>query len=157
MHKLINMIVFAKDELEAVDMADNTLLDLCDAKIFDFYNMFGSNGRAEERWGEMSECIDATSKLGIKTLEDAFKCTLNERLEDITKLRELLEKYSDEELLNCEDKGSKLTLFSWWINSRIGYLYDQWGDVISSGEEFRRIFLEKAVKNIYVVPADVHY
>ena len=157
MHKLINIIVFAKDELEAVDVADVTLSDLCDARIFDYYNMFEGNGRAEERWGNVPKCIDGTSKLGIKTLEEALKFTLVERMDDIKNLRKLFDKYSDEDLLNGEDKGTKLTLFSWWISNRVGFLYDQWGDKISSSEEFRRIFLEKSVKNIYVVPADIHY
>ena len=150
------MIVFAKDEEEAIDIADVTFSDLCGARRFDYYNVFNSNGNAEERWGEMPRCIVGTSKLGIKTLEKALKFALIERMEDIEKLRELLDKYSNEELVNGEDQGSKLTLFSWWIGNGSGYLYDQWGDVICTGEGFRRIFLEQT-KNIYVVPADVHY
>ena len=156
MHKLIYMIVFAKDEEEALDIADVTFSDLCNARIFDYYNMFNSSGNAEKRWGKMSRCIEGTSNLGIKTLEDALKFTLVERLEDIKKLRELFDKYSDEELVNCEDQGSKLTLFSWWIGNNFGHLYDQWGDTINSGEGFRRLLSEQT-KNIYVVPSDVHY
>ena len=151
------MIVFAKDESEAFNIADETYLDLCNAEIFDYYNMFDGNDQAEDRWGKIPKCIDCTSKFGIEKLEEALNWTLTERLENIVKLRKLFDEHSNEEFVNNEGLGSKLSFFSWYLSYNDGYLYDQFGETIKSGEEFRKIFLEQAVKNIYLIPADVHY
>lgn len=184
MHHLIRIICYAKDEKEArekaEDILDNRLVG--DGRAFDYGNFFDVKS-ATDRWGKLPVIVKADSKVGKKLIADGLKYTQDEIKEKLKKIRELLAKYSDEELVveevldtkkrileSLEDnKNSKseLDMFKYYANC-VGrydgagvYLYDNDGEGIRTEKHLKNVLNKWDSKDyegqeIFVVPCDCH-
>lgn len=113
MHQVIRIIVYAEDKINAREKAE-TILE---------HNLVGENGEpfsygtffdddsstmsGKARWGNLPSVVLADSKEGKKLINDGMKFTKNEFLENLKKVREFIEKYSDEELFEGENLDSR--------------------------------------------------
>jgi len=186
MHMVIKVLVYADDEEEAVNEADCVLDGLCgEAEPFDYYHTF-DNPQATKRWGELPKaariCMDLGSEKCDKCddrfhcyttqmnsmLEEAMQRTKQGFLENLGHLKKLIATHTDDELLEDSD-------FKFYCNQAGEYrgpcvwLYDQDGEGIREKKHLQDVLNRWACnnggkpdpeledKNLFIVPADVHY
>ena len=186
MHMVIHVLVYADDEKDALDEASSILDNLCgESEPFDYYNTFDS-GYATERWGELPMVARICGDLGSEKcdkcderfrcyttqmnsiLEEAMQDTKKEFFENLNEIKAFITMCSDDELFEdgdfkfrCHQAGEYQGPCVW--------LYDQDGEGIRDTEHLNNVLnrwacnnrgepvLELVDKNIYVIPADVHY
>jgi len=179
MHMIIKILVFAGDEEEAVDEAHTVLENLCgDDRPFDYFNTF-DGGSATERWGELPEAVRVCGDFGTEKcnecnerfhcyttqmnamIKEAMEDTKQSFIDNLTRIKEYITTHTDDQLFEeswfkfrCNQVGQDAGPCVW--------LYDQDGEGIRNTEHLNHV-LNKwnddglAKKNLYVVPADVHY
>ena len=187
MHMVIRVIVYADEEEEALSEAKSVLDELCgDGKPFDYYTTFDDKDSPMSgpgRWGPMAPASRADSPEGKHLIDEGMSYTKNEFMENISKVREVLGFFSDEELFNKEmGEEASLTLklkndedltrdfnvFGYYCHCLYRnpgadvWLYDQDGDAIGDPGHLKNVLNKwddpkRADKAIFVVPADVHY
>ena len=188
MHYVIKIICYAKNKKEARSKAEDILNNrlVGDGKPFDYGVFFDKDGggmSGKDRWGNLPAVVKADSKEGKKLIDDGLKFTQQEIKDNLKKIRELLNKYSDEELIeeevlntkkkildNLEDnKSSKIELdmFKYYTNC-VGryegngvYLYDNDGEGIRNTKHLKNVLNKWDSKDyegqeIFVLPIDVH-
>ena len=176
MHQVINAIVYAEDEEEAMDQARGIFENMVERGIFDYYRTFdedmdGVSGKS--RWGELPACADAGSEEGKKLVDDGMKYTKDEFIEDVGKIRECLSKFSDEEIFSGDARENMLfrshCFHAGQYKGASVWLYDNDGDGIRTEKEmndalgkYACLYEDEGKKNpyendtVWVVPADVH-
>lgn len=168
---IIRAIVYAKDKDEALQKAYGIFEGMCgEGRDFDYYRMFrkedaGTGVSGSDRWGELPAVSEVTSKEGKKLVDEGIKYTKQRFMEAIKKVREGIEKYTDDELF--EEKDRLDIMFKYYCNC-IGqysgpeiFLYDDDGSGIRSERELKDALNQYGKPNkelkVYVVPADVHH
>lgn len=173
MHMIIRTIVYAKDEQEALAKARNDFDSMSgEGKDFDYFHMFDDEGTpvsGKGRWGNLPAVALATSTKGKKLIEDGFRYTKESFIESLSKVREALITYNNEELFDEVDKDMfkyRCGCIGQYSGSEI-YLYHE-GEGIRSQIQLNNVLSkyedlykgkDKPNKdlNVYVVPADVHF
>lgn len=183
MHMVIRVIVGAADDEEALEQAKETLGTLVERGDFDYYTTFDMDGHGmagKDRWGELPVVASIESEEGKKLFEDGFKYTEKNFKEAITKVRKLLQRYTDDEIFeeSCvhEEVASKLSgetegelgdlHMAHYFLASAGmrypwdtYLWSEEGEQIEKRHTLKYIieWHEKEKKKTFVVPADVHH
>lgn len=182
MHSLIRMIVYADTKEQALEIAKENGLKLCERNYFDSYSCF-DNDFAISRWGKMIPVVKADSKIGKKLIKEGMKYTKNKLMEHLKFIRELLNKYSDEEIIEQEvtdvrkkilaglsDEGmkkeqSELLMVTYNFNCFGQYsgggifVYDADAEGIRTQAELRKVLecYNRSKKIVWVVPMDTHF
>lgn len=184
MHTVIYAIVYAEDEDEALEKGKEIFEQLVEETIFDYYTTFDddtSTVSGKARWGDLPPVISAIHPDGIEMIDGAMEQTWKEFKENISTIRKLLEKYTDEEIFeeatSDGEKGSEETYINmarhyfYEVGRYKGpsvYLYDNDGEGIRDKRHLRNVLnkwsnqyedKENPYKDlgVYIVPADVHY
>ncbi len=187
MHMVVRVLVFADNEEEALSEASSVLDRLCgeDGQPFDYYSTF-DEGYATQRWGELPAAVKICGDMGsdkCNTCGERFKCytsqinemldegmqsTKREFMENLGEIKKYLTTHTDEQLFEedwfkfrCHQAGQYRGSCVW--------CYDQDGEGIREYSHLKNVLEKWACnnggnplpeledKNIYVVPADVHY
>ena len=179
MHTVITAIVYAKDRREALLRARGIFDRLVEDNVFDYYTLFNENRPAsgKSRWGSLPVVAKADSRAGKQLLEDKWQATRRAFDEAITKVREGINNYTDDELFtDLVAVGGQPRMFRFWC-LRIGitegpgvFLYDDEASGIRDPKHLENAlskwssFYEKQGqtnpyqnKEVWVVPADVHF
>ena len=158
MHKIIRIIVYSYSPEEARNKAKEILSDRLVQEghgVFDYGTLFDDDTSAvsgKSRWGNIPSVILADSLEGKKLIDDGMKFTKESFLENVKKVRDIINDFSDEELFEEElldsrkkilkgigDKSvdtSELGLFKYRCSLMNGYrssdiyLYDDDGEAI---------------------------
>jgi len=185
-HMVIKVLVYAENEEDALDEAQSVFEGLCgEGQPFDYFSTF-DEGWATERWGELPSAVKVCKDLGSPKCDkckDRFKCftgevnsmiaeamerTKREFLDNLAEVKKLLVSKSDEELFEDGDFKYRCHCCGSYEGPDV-WLYDHEGEGIRDSDHLKNV-LEKwacnnggqpdpelANKDIYVVPADVHY
>ena len=184
-HWIIRLIVYAKNESEAKQRAKGLLFDLVGEKNepFDFGSLFDDE-YATSRWGNLPAVSLASSKEGKKLISEGMKYTKESFIENVKKVREMINDYSNEELFEQEviepkkkliealetNPSNNLMMFKYYcscLGQYVGgeiYLYDNDGEGIRDNKYLKNVLdkwdevgeiVDKDLK-VYVVPVDVH-
>ena len=183
MHQLIKIIVYAKNEEDAVLNTENILDRICgDGKAFDYGSVLDEDG--EKSWGVEKVSL-ANSKEGKRLIDEGMKDTKEDFMENIKAIRKLIEKYSDDEIFEEEEDLSKRDLrkaildklenkkqeYNAWryYFYKLGqyegsniYLYDNDGSGIRNFKHLKDVLNKWGSKDyqdleIFVVCCDVHH
>ena len=161
MHKIIRILCYAENKEEARETAEDILNEslVGENKPFD-YGSFFDEEHAISRWGKMLVVCLANSKKGKKLIKDGMENTKKDFKENIKKVRELINFYSDEELFeektidikkqileNLEDKPitKNIFMFKYYCNCLGQYkgsniwIYDNDGEGIRNSEHLKNV------------------
>ena len=177
MHMIIRAIVFAKNNDDALNKAEIVFKRLCeDQRPFDYYAMFDTPGTAVSgagRWGQMEAVSLASSRQGLKLINEGMKYQKESFLQGISRLKQHLKRGIDELWLNNTAWKKDIGSFHYTCHQLGQYsggevfLYDQDGEGIRSETHLDDVLNRWADKEgvipeeysdlkVYVVPADVH-
>jgi len=164
---IINIIVYAEDEDEAVDEAKITLDRLCGEdgqRYFDYYSTF-DEGFASKRWGDLPKatfictdlgsekcgyCADRFKCYTVKTneiLEEAMVATKRDFLRALGEIKSGITAKSDEELFEDDN------MFKYWCHKAGEYrgnhvwLYDNDGEGIRNTTHLKNVLDKWACNN----------
>lgn len=186
MHMVIRVLVYADSEEDAFDEAQTVFEGLCgEGSSFDYYNTF-DGARAMERWGELpmvtKVCLDFGSEKCGKCderfhcyttqmnaeLVEAMQMTKRDFLESLEEIKKYLATNTDDQLF--EEDWFKFRCYQ--VGQDRGpqiQLYDQNGEGIRNhghlnnilkrwaGSKGKPDYESEENKNLYIIPADVHY
>lgn len=111
MHKVIRFIVYSTDEEEALDRAKDLLNNMINKKNYYDYGTFFDDNRStmsgKGRWGDKPPVSLADSKEGKRLIDEGIKYTKEEKLENLKKIRNVLENFTDEEVIEEEVLNEK--------------------------------------------------
>jgi len=188
MHQIIRIIVYADSEESALHRAENILDNNLVGDgygLFDYGTLFDNNGSevsGKGRWGDdIPSVVLADSEEGEELIKEGMEYTKESFLDSIKNMREMIGKYSDEELSEEERSGVKEKIlkeltgendeeleagyFRYYCRN-IGYskgsniwLYDDDGEGIDKSSHLKSVLNKWGSKNslkVYVVPVDVH-
>jgi hypothetical protein len=106
MHRVIRIICYANDEKEAREKAEAILEDnlVGDNCAFDSGTFFDEDSpvSGSSRWGNLPVVALAESKEGKKLINEGFKYTKDNFIENLKNVKELIKFYNDEELFEEE-------------------------------------------------------
>ena len=179
MHTVITAIVYAKDRREALLRARGIFDRLVEDNVFDYYTLFNENRPASgtSRWDRLPVIAKADSRVGKQLLEDKWHATRRAFNEAITKVREGINNYTDDELFTDRVAlGGMPGMFRYWC-LRIGrtegpsvFLYDDDATGIQTEDhltnalnKWHRLYEDEGKvnpnqnKEVWIVPADVHF
>ena len=180
---LICVIVGAEEEEAALEKAKETLEILVERGDFDYYTTFDMDGHGmagKDRWGELPVVARIESKEGKKLIEEGLKWTEQNFEYAITKVRNVLQRYTNTELFEefCvhEEVAAKLSeeieqewrdlhMAHYWLASAgmnhpsDTYLWSDEGEQIENRHTLEYIIEchKKEKKKIFIVPSDVHH
>lgn len=170
MHTVIYAIVPATDKKEALGEAKTVFERLTENQNpFDYYSMFNTEGSqvsGKGRWGNIPAALSCDTPAGKKMVEKAWKFQHDSFIESIQKIRKILDNFNDEEIFSGEmfktaaDIGETPTMFRYRCHCLGQYegsdiwLYDSEGSGITDKSYLDTILKEK---NMWIVPADVHF
>ena len=164
MHMLIKAIVPAKNKAEAIKKAKNMVFE----ELFDYYTTFdtaGSETTGKNRWGELPSAVEASTEMGQKLIEKGFASTQESFKENMSKVRQYLSKYTDDELFEGKDQIDGMTSMFRYFAQRSGaykgpgvFLYDEDGEGITNRDYLNEVLTNpNNGQKVWIVPADVHY
>lgn len=185
-HQLIRFIVFAEDEEEALEKGKDLLEGITgENRPFDYGSTIDEGGRAST-WGYRKPVYRADSVLGKKLIREGMKYTMDTYKEKLEKVRQMINKFTPEELCEGErqktdkekvvdkiteqqqkDKDEKydLSMFRYYcgcineIEGHNAWIYDQDGQPIMKQRHLKDVLGKwdnKYNGEIFVVPCDVH-
>jgi hypothetical protein len=109
MHMIIQVITPASSKEEALDSAKCVFDGITgEGKPFDYYTTFDEEGSAvsgKGRYGNVPAVLKVKTKAGKAMVAEGFAATKEEFLSHMTRVREALKKYSDEEIF--EEKTTR--------------------------------------------------
>lgn len=159
MHMVIRAVVPAESGNEAMGKASSVFDNLVEFDVFDYYTTFDEtnptmSGRA--RYGELPTVRQIESDEGRKLVEDGWFFQQEEKTENIIRIRELMDKYSLDELVDTNPEMFQYYcyLVGQYKGSSI-FLYNEWTEAISTITQYEDIWEKE--EQMWVVPADVHY
>ncbi len=179
MHTVIAAIVYAKGRSDALHQARRVFARLVQDNVFDYYTLFDEDRPAsgKSRWGRLPVVAKADSRVGKRLIEDGWHATRKAFDEAIAMVREGINTYTDDELFtDLVAVGGQPRMFRYWC-LRIGrtegpnvFLYDdeatgiRYPDHLENALNKWRCLHEdegkinpNADKEVWVVPADVHF
>jgi len=185
---IIKAIVYAENKEDALGKARTVFEGLTrEGRTFDYYQMFdksSGNFSGDGRWGEMSNCVLASSKEGREFIGEGMRWTYEEFKEHLEEVKAAINAYPAHVLFEERCKSAKsgsdekldLSLFRfkcYKLGQYSGdaiYLYDGEGSGIRSFRHLKDVlskyadsYEKRGKKNpyenllVWVVPADVHY
>jgi hypothetical protein len=176
MHMIIQVITPASSKEDALDSAKTVFDGITgEGKCFDYYQTFDEPGTpvsGQGRYGKVPAALDVKTKAGAKMVAEGFANTKDEFLQNITRVRTALQKYTDEQLFNERDpegiptkQDFDLTLARHNLYNAGKYdgssiwQYDQYGSGIRNQRDLDAALATelKPGEKLYVVPADVHF
>ena len=183
---IIKILVYADDEGDAVNEADCVLDGLCgEGAPFDYYHTF-DNEQATDRWGELPKALRVCTDFGSdkcskcderfrcyttqmnSMLEEAMQNTKQEFLENLGLIKNFITTYTDDELFEDSDFKFRCNQAGEYRGPCV-WLYDQDGEGIREKRHLHNVLNRWACinggepdpelegKNLFIVPADVHY
>lgn len=174
MHRLISIIVYAKDEEEALGIGKSTLESLCDDyQYFDNGSTFDEDYGAAY-WGVLPIAIRADSEQGRAHLETNMQYTKEEFMKSLKNIRLILSRNEDEAI--WDGYGEAEDNLRWEchrLDPRSGYgiyVYNYDGEPIETEQDlanhlskWKHVYQDEGKENpyadldVWVVPADVQY
>lgn len=168
MHKIVRLIVYAKTKEEALNNAKKLLDERLVPRPYDYGTFFDEedsvmSGKA--RWGNLVPVAKADSPEGADLIKDGIEFTKDEFTGNLDRVREMINKYSNEELWKQEvlDPNKKmlevienenerkgvsfnLHMFRYFCHCigtyEDGWLYDHQGELIHDDDHLKHT-LEK--------------
>ena len=179
MHTVIAAIVYANDRREALHQARRVFERLVQDNAFDYYTLFDENRPAsgKSRWGRLPVVAKTDSRVGKRFIEDKWHATKKAFDEAITKVREGIHNYTNDELFtDLVEVGGQPRMFRFWC-LRIGriegpsvFIYDDEASGIRYLDHLENALSKWSClyemqgqtnphqdKEVWVVPADVHF
>ena len=169
MHMTIRAIVYAENKNNAVSQAEGVFTRLVERDTFDYYSLFGEG--AEDIWGDRIVASKYKTKEGKKLVKDGWDFTYRDTKEYFKKVKKILKKYK-----NVDDFLDGDTFDRWYLYKLGAYegsslwLYDDDGSGIRDEkhlnnvlDKWKHLYEDKNINNpyknkdIWVVPADVHF
>ena len=177
MHMVIRAIVYAENKEDALGNANDIFDRLCEHGTFDYFTMFdeiGSRVSGRGRWGNLTPVAKVTSPEGKELIDEGWEATVREFKSAIKEVRKIIEKFTDEEIMEEKTIKEEDFFMPRYFFGKIGqyqgsgiWLYDndgsgirtrhhldnaltKWPDLDYTSEEYKGL-------DVWVVPADVHY
>lgn len=166
MHMVIRAVVFATGRMEALAVAKKVFNYLVEERAFDRYTTFETDGTQMSgagRWGKMRYAARVSSPEGKKMLNEGFRNTKKAFAKNITRIRKHINKPIPDLLEGKADDMFKhyLYLAGQYKGDSI-WLYDHDGEGIRDTTHLNNVLKRwnspvYADKEVWIVPADVHY
>lgn len=185
MHQIINIIVYADNQIDARGRAEHILNNSLtgDGKSFDYGTFFdddSSTCSGKARWGEKPSVVKADSIEGKKLINNGMKNTKDEMKSALKEIRELINSFTDEELVEGEiidakkkviielknegdEARGKLGMFQHYCNCFGEYegscifVYDNDGSGIRTNSHLNDALNKwNDGQQVWVIPVDVH-
>ena len=157
MHYLIRLIVEAANAEEAKLRADTILTDLVERHEIDWYH----NGEEGSRWADCWKPMRLTTKKGKAVATEALSNQHQEFLWAMNAIRLMLERYTDEQILNedfNQTTGHYFSRYHFTVAGGCGanacYLFSLEGKQLSKQRELDR-YLDDTEK-YWIVQVDCH-
>lgn len=170
MHKVIRLIVYAKDENDAVASAEGVMQDVCgEGRLYDWYSLFTDNTKNSTsgigRWGKLPLVTSANSKIGKELIDEGWNFTKEETKEALSELRKKTKDMTDEDIDKLiKNHDSELEYLAYKVSDEdnTSYLYDNDGTAIRDEDHLNKTLNkwnnpEYEKLKVYVVPVDVHW
>ncbi len=182
MHMTIVAIAYATDKTRALSKAEDVFERLVRNEVFDEFTLLDKEGFAASpswpsRWGKHPMVVMASSKDGKRLIEEQWQATKRAFAEAITMVREGINNYTDDELFTDKVAVDGMPgMFRYWC-SLVGrtagqniFLYDDDAEGIRTEDHLANALNKwrclhedegkinpNADKEVWVVPADVHF
>lgn len=179
MHTVIRIILPATDEEDAISRAQSALDSLVgEGKPFDWCTMFNETDAQTSgpaRYAGIPPAARMTTAAGKELVANGMQATKDSFMESMTKIREAIRKYADEEILNEKPYGydgspgdNPLMLIRHYFRRASAYegsevfCYDKDGSALTTQAQLDSVlenYGEKLPKGeaMFVVPVDVHF
>jgi len=161
MHMLIRAIVPGEDKEEALVNAEAIFMRLVDEGHFDYYILLTDEN---SRWygSDVPVAAEVDSPKGKELIKAAMEYTEKELLEHLSKIKDILAKIPEKELVKGESKEAQdLRYYCYCIGQSAGpwvWLYDRYGGGVRTQSELEwALRKENENEKLWVVPADVHF
>tara|TARA_R100001082_G_scaffold105683_1_gene77963 strand:+ start:194 stop:688 length:495 start_codon:yes stop_codon:yes gene_type:complete len=164
MHMVIRNIVYANSESEALSISHSNFDNLCEGgRPFDYYDTFDNGGTSY--WGrKLSPTSKINTEEGRKLIVDGWRNTLRDMRYHLQEIQKITENKSALEIIKSL-KHNHLQYHYKSIGDYRGsgvWMYDNDGEGIKSRKHLDNVINkwganEYRDKDIYIVPADVHY
>lgn len=166
MHMLIQGLVYAEDEDEALETAKQDVFEpLVWHRTFDYYVTFDQDGNGvagRDRWGPLRAAAPADTDIGEQQIRSGWKSTVEQYQTSFDRIEEFLQEHEPDEF--WEDSGTyreyrhdfeAVSEFQGPSTS----LYDHQGLGIRNRSQLEDAYQhpENQDKELFAVPADVHY
>lgn len=126
--------------------------------VFDYYVCFDANETTvagTARWGDLPVAAAVESEEGEELLERGWEATKDEFQRNLDRVKEALDKRSDEEIMRDVDLARHAFHQVGAYDGPSVFLYDEHGSGIRHRGQLDRILEES--ENLWIVPADVHF
>ncbi len=162
MHMIIRNIVYANSESEAISVAQNNFQNLCEGqRPFDYYDTFDEGGSSywEDKYPAVAK-ID--SEVGRKLLLDGWKATLRDMRGHLKEIKRFTKGKKITEIMR-DIRSNYLQYHYKAVGEYHGdsvWLYDNDGEGIKDRKHLNDVLNKWGHykdKQVYIVPADVHY
>jgi len=159
MHMVIRALVYARDEVEALERGRSVFNDLVEQGVFDYFVTFDEDGKGvsgRDRWGNLPVAVRADSKAGMELIREGLEATWGDFLENIRYIKNYIESVAIEDIFegkkmgDFEHFGTGFRYACYCIGQYAGphiWLYDQDGEGIRDTHHLMNV-LEKW-KSIY--------
>ena len=163
---LIQGLVYAEDEDEALETAKQDVFDpLVWHRTFDYYVTFdqdGSGVAGRDRWGPLRAAAPAETDIGEQQIRTGWKSTVDQYETSFDRIEEFLQEHETDEFWEDFETYHDYRHYFDIVSESQGpstYLYDHQGLGIRNQNQLEDAYQqpENQDKELYVVPADVHY
>jgi hypothetical protein len=163
MHTLIYALVEASTEANALAAARPVFDRLAGRgpyahTVFDTYVMFDDGPRSDaafDRWGDFPAAAPVESVVGQGLIERGWRETETEFERNLDRVREILDRHTDEEIMRDEDLSRHAFYRVGAYRGPTVALYDEHANGIRDRDRLDERLATG--DNLWVVPADVHF